>query len=83
MDAIYAWQRHIYDATRKYFLFGRDRLIATLNVPECGTVLEIGCGRGIARMFAERCSGTVTKTHATSPGIAHNLPLNEWITRRA
>ena len=46
MDAIYAWQRHIYDATRKYFLFGRDRLIATLDVPKGGTVLEVGCGTG-------------------------------------
>ncbi len=46
MDAIYAWQRHIYDATRKYFLFGRDRLIATLDVPVGGTVLEVGCGTG-------------------------------------
>ena len=46
MDAIYAYQRHIYDATRKFFLFGRDRLIATLNVPEGGTVLEVGCGTG-------------------------------------
>jgi S-adenosylmethionine-diacylgycerolhomoserine-N-methlytransferase len=46
MDAIYAWQRHIYDATRKYFLFGRDRLIVTLDVPDGGTVLEVGCGTG-------------------------------------
>lgn len=46
MDAIYAWQRHIYDATRKYFLFGRDQLIAMLDVPEGGTLLEVGCGTG-------------------------------------
>jgi S-adenosylmethionine-diacylgycerolhomoserine-N-methlytransferase len=46
MDATYAWQRHIYDATRKFFLFGRDRLIAKLDVPEGGTVLEVGCGTG-------------------------------------
>ena len=46
MDAIYARQRHIYDATRKYFLFGRDRLIAALDVPVNGTVLEVGCGTG-------------------------------------
>ena len=31
MDAIYRRQRHIYDATRKYFLLGRDRLIADLD----------------------------------------------------
>jgi S-adenosylmethionine-diacylgycerolhomoserine-N-methlytransferase len=27
MDSIYRRQRHIYDATRKYYLFGRDTLI--------------------------------------------------------
>ncbi len=46
MDAIYAQQRHIYDLTRKYYLLGRDRLIARLDVPRGGTVLEIGCGTG-------------------------------------
>ncbi len=46
MDAIYAYQRHIYDLTRKFFLFGRDRLVATLAVPNGGTVLEVGCGTG-------------------------------------
>jgi S-adenosylmethionine-diacylgycerolhomoserine-N-methlytransferase len=46
MDAIYARQRHIYDLTRKYYLLGRDRLIARLAVPTGGTVLEVGCGTG-------------------------------------
>ena len=46
MDRIYRGQRHIYDATRKYYLFGRDRLIAGLAVPEGGSVLEVGCGTG-------------------------------------
>src|SRR5262249_43214804 len=46
MDAIYRYQRYIYDATRKYYLFGRDRLIANLDPPERGTVLEIACGTG-------------------------------------
>ncbi len=46
MDSIYAYQRHIYDLTRKFFLFGRDRLIATLDVPRGGTALEVGCGTG-------------------------------------
>ena len=46
MDGIYARQRHIYDLTRKYYLLGRDRLIAGLDVPPGGTVLEIGCGTG-------------------------------------
>jgi len=46
MDSVYRWQRHIYDVTRKYFLFGRDRLIRGLRVPYGGAVLEVGCGTG-------------------------------------
>lgn len=44
MDTVYAAQRHIYDLTRKYYLLGRDRLIAELAPPAEGTVLEVGCG---------------------------------------
>jgi len=46
MDGVYRYQRHVYDLTRKYYLLGRDRLIAGLDVPEGGTVLELGCGTG-------------------------------------
>ena len=44
MDEIYGRQRFIYDATRRYYLFGRDRTIEDLAPPANGTVLEIGCG---------------------------------------
>ena len=46
MDGVYRYQRHIYDLTRKYYLLGRDGLIADLNPPSGGAVLEIGCGTG-------------------------------------
>ena len=46
MDKVYRGQRHIYDATRKYFLFGRDRLIDGLALPPGGSLLEVGCGTG-------------------------------------
>lgn len=46
MDDVYRGQRFIYDVTRKYYLLGRDRLIAEMDVPDGGTVLEIGCGTG-------------------------------------
>jgi S-adenosylmethionine-diacylgycerolhomoserine-N-methlytransferase len=44
MDGIYRRQRFIYDATRRYYLLGRDRLIADLRAPGDATVLEVGCG---------------------------------------
>jgi len=44
MDAIYARQRHFYDLTRKYYLLGRDRLIAELDLADGESVIEIGCG---------------------------------------
>lgn len=44
MDGIYRRQRHFYDLTRRYYLLGRDRLIAELAPPPGGTVLEVGCG---------------------------------------
>lgn len=44
MDRIYRHQRHVYDFTRRYYLFGRDRLLHKLSPPAGGRVLEIGCG---------------------------------------
>jgi S-adenosylmethionine-diacylgycerolhomoserine-N-methlytransferase len=63
MDRMYRYQRHIYDATRKFYLLGRDDLIATLDPPLNGTILEIGCGTGrnlikIAQTYpTTRCYG--------------------------
>lgn len=54
MDGIYRWQRHVYDATRKYYLLGRDRLIGDLAPPPGGTVLELGCGTARNLVLAAR-----------------------------
>jgi len=58
MDRIYRTQRRFYDATRKYYLFGRDRLIADLALQPGETLAEIGCGTArnliaIARRYPE------------------------------
>ncbi|MBN9554276.1 MAG: methyltransferase domain-containing protein [Alphaproteobacteria bacterium] len=44
MDRTYRHQRHVYDFTRKYYLFGRDRLIAQLALPPGSSLVEVGCG---------------------------------------
>ncbi|AUX70924.1 SAM-dependent methyltransferase [Porphyrobacter sp. HT-58-2] len=46
MDEVYRGQRHIYDFTRKYYLFGRDTLIAGLDARPGARVLEVACGTG-------------------------------------
>ncbi len=54
MDGIYRYQRYIYDATRKYFLLGRDRMLDGLKPPPGGTILEVGCGTGRNLILAAR-----------------------------
>lgn len=44
MDSVYRYQRYIYDFTRKYYLFGRDRLIREIALEPGEHVVEIGCG---------------------------------------
>lgn len=46
MDRQYRYQRHVYDLTRKYYLFGRDRLMDGLDARAGQSVLEVGCGTG-------------------------------------
>jgi S-adenosylmethionine-diacylgycerolhomoserine-N-methlytransferase len=44
MDRMYRLQRYFYDATRKYYLLGRDRLLREMELRPGDRVLEIGCG---------------------------------------
>ena len=44
MDRMYRFTRHVYDASRKYYLLGRDQLIQHLNAKPNENVIEIGCG---------------------------------------
>ena len=46
MDRMYRYQRHIYDATRKYYLLGRDRMIRQLDARPGCHILEAACGTG-------------------------------------
>jgi S-adenosylmethionine-diacylgycerolhomoserine-N-methlytransferase len=46
MDRKYRYERHIFDLSRRFFLFGRERAIAVLRLQDAASVLEIGCGTG-------------------------------------
>lgn len=87
MDSVYRTQRHFYDVTRKYYLLGRDALIADLAPPAGGSVLEIGCGTGRnlvavgkawpeAQLFGIDISGAMLETARASlakAGVAATL----------
>jgi S-adenosylmethionine-diacylgycerolhomoserine-N-methlytransferase len=46
MTNYYSVQSHFYDCTRWAFLYGRKRLIETLDIRPGERVVEIGCGTG-------------------------------------
>ena len=58
MDRMYRMQRHIYDLSRKYYLFGRDQLLQRMALKPGQHVLESGCGtarnlRKLARLYPD------------------------------
>jgi S-adenosylmethionine-diacylgycerolhomoserine-N-methlytransferase len=58
MDGVYRRQRHVYDLTRRYYLFGRDRAISDLKLAPGARLVEVGCGTArnlvrIARRYPE------------------------------
>jgi S-adenosylmethionine-diacylgycerolhomoserine-N-methlytransferase len=91
MDRIYRHQRHIYDASRKFYLLGRDTAIAALQPPPGGSVLEIGCGTGrnlirIAGAYPGRaCFGldvsaemlTTARQSVAKAGLAERIVLKQ------
>ena len=76
MNRTYRHQRHFYDFTRKYYLLGRDRLIAELAPHDGDAVLEIGCGTGrnltaaAARYPGVRLFGVDVSTEMLTSAIA-------------
>jgi S-adenosylmethionine-diacylgycerolhomoserine-N-methlytransferase len=75
MNRTYRHQRHIYDFTRKYYLLGRDRMIADIDARDGACVLEIGCGTGrnlivAARKYpGARCFGIDVSTEMLNSAI--------------
>lgn len=89
MDRMYRHQRHIYDASRKFYLLGRDGMIAALDPPVGGSVIEIGCGTGrnlikLARTYPNAvCYGldvseemlVTARRNVARAGLSHRITL--------
>lgn len=60
MDRVYKYQRHFYDATRKWYLLGRDQMLHNLaHLPANATVLEAGCGTARNLLVANEINPTL------------------------
>jgi S-adenosylmethionine-diacylgycerolhomoserine-N-methlytransferase len=78
MDRIYRHQRFIYDITRKYYLFGRDRMIRELDLKPGDRLVEIGCGTArnlvkIARRYPEARLYGLDASHEMLKSAAHTI----------
>ncbi len=90
MNRMYKWTRHVYDASRKYYLLGRDRLIRELDAKPGEIVVEIGCGtaRNLIKMahrypdakfYGLDASEEMLKTAAQAverAGLSHRIHLS-------
>lgn len=56
LDKYYGVSRHFYDVTRKYYLFGRDRVLDDLVREPFSSLIEVGpgTGRNLRRLHAKR-----------------------------
>lgn len=93
MDKMYRYQRHFYDLTRKYYLLGRDRMIAQMDVKPGENVLEVGCGTGrnlivlaekypLARFYGLDASNEMLKTAQTkidAKGLTQHITLQQCL----
>lgn len=81
LDRIYRYQRYIYDASRKYYLLGRDRLLQELRPEPGAAVLEVGCGtaRNLIKLARQQPSLQLYGLDASTQMLqTADLKLQQW-----
>lgn len=77
LNGYYGWSRHIYDVTRKYYLFGRDTALKQLAAESWRGLVEIGPGTGRNLVTLKRL-----KPDAVVGGIEASDAMLEAATKR-
>jgi len=78
LDSYYGKVDAVYDATRAYYLFGRDRVLRTLIRDRWRTIVETGCGTG--RNLAVLHTARPSRRYA---GIEPSAPMRRRASIRA
>lgn len=73
LDRYYRFTRHVYDATRKYYLFGRDRALDGLLSEPWESLVEIGpgTGRNLRYLHARRPAARYGGLEASREMLGH------------
>ena len=81
LNGYYGWARHIYDLTRKYYLFGRDTAIERLLAdPSWKRMVEIGpgTGRNLRKLHNGRPSAMLGGIEASDEMLEHAQAKCPW-----
>jgi S-adenosylmethionine-diacylgycerolhomoserine-N-methlytransferase len=90
MDRMYHVTRHVYDLTRRYYLFGRDRMLERVATDEQSATLEVGCGtaRNLIRLAKRPAPGRLYGLDAshemleTAAGSIRRASVGEIVLRQ-
>lgn len=84
LNRYYGVSHHLYDATRKCFLFGRDRALKHLLAVEWNTLVEVGpgTGRNLRKLHAGRPQALLGGIDASDVMLAHARAECPWARLR-
>lgn len=84
LNRYYGQVRHLYDLTRKYYLFGRDTALRELGDERWERLVEIGpgTGRNLRKLHAARPDALLGGLEASDVMLAHARARCPWATLR-
>lgn len=80
LNQYYGYYRKVYDLTRKYYLFGRDRILGELLKENWATVVDVGVGTGrnLKKLQQARPSARFGGIDASDEMLTHTRERYPW-----
>jgi S-adenosylmethionine-diacylgycerolhomoserine-N-methlytransferase len=82
LNRYYGWSRHVYDASRKHYLLGRDRVLRDLLRQPWQRLIEIGpgTGRNLVKLHTARPDARYGGIEASDAMLDHARARLPWAT---